>query len=447
MIQKEEASVLVIEDQEEIQLSAKFLLRKLFPVIDVCNLPSIGFEKLTQRPYDVILLDMNFSRGKTEGEEGLYWLKKLMQSRPETVIVLMTAFGDVELAIKSIKDGAFDFILKPWNNTKFCDTLSEALRYSMAKKKLKEEIPQSNECVGSSIAWKDVLHKARRVSETDVHVLITGESGSGKEAVANFIHRHSQRNQSPLIMVDLSSIPASQMEIELFGNTRATLKEISSEHVGFLEKVLEGTLVIHEMGLLSPELQLKLLTVIREKQFRPIGSDKDRSFNARIIATGNSNLVNMVAKGQFNKELFYKLATIEIAIPALRERGQDTIELATYFLKNFREKYQRGDLQYSETAISAIAKYRWPGNVRELKQAVERAVILASDRELEPDDLIVAESGGGTDSEEHLMSLEEVEMSMIKKALTKHGGVISHAANELGLTRASLYRRLEKYGL
>ena len=447
MIQKEEASVLVIEDQEEIQLSAKFLLRKLFPVIDVCNLPSIGFEKLTQRPYDVILLDMNFSRGKTEGEEGLYWLKKLMQSRPETVIVLMTAFGDVELAIKSIKDGAFDFILKPWNNTKFCDTLSEALRYSMARKKLKEEIPQPNECVGSSIAWKDVMHKARRVSETDVHVLITGESGSGKETVANFIHQLSQRNQAPLMMVDLSAIPANQMEIELFGNARGVLKEGNSEHVGYLEKVLEGTLVIHEIGLLSPELQLKLLNATREKQFRPTGADGDRSFKARIIATGNSNLVNMVAKGQFNKELFYALATIEIAIPALRERGQDTIELATYFLRNFREKYQRGDLQYSETAISAIAKYRWPGNVRELKQAVERAVILASDRELEPDDLIVAESGGGTDSEEHLMSLEEVEMSMIKKALTKHGGVISHAANELGLTRASLYRRLEKYGL
>ncbi|MFM9984747.1 MAG: sigma-54-dependent transcriptional regulator [Flavobacteriales bacterium] len=447
MTPKEEASVLVIEDQEEIQLSAKFLLRKLFPVIDVCNMPSIGLEKLNQRPYDVILLDMNFSRGKTEGEEGLYWLKKLMHTRPETVIVLMTAFGDVELAIKSIKDGAFDFILKPWNNAKFCDTLSEALRYSMARKKLKEEIPQSNEFVGSSIAWKEVMHKAQRVSETDVHVLITGESGSGKETVASFIHQHSQRNKAPMILVDFAAIPAGQMENELFGCTPGTLNAGNSEYVGYLERALEGTLVIHDMGLLSPELQLKLWTVIREKQFRPIGAEVDRPFKARIIATGNSSLVNTATKGQFNKELFYALATIEIAIPALRERGQDTIELAAYFLKNFREKYQRGDLQFSETAISAIAKYRWPGNVRELKQAVERAVILASDSELEPDDLIVAESGGGTDSEEHLMSLEEVEMSMIKKALTKHGGVISHAANELGLTRASLYRRLEKYGL
>lgn len=444
---KEESSVLVIEDQEEIQLSAKFLLRKLFSVIDVCNMPAIGLEKLNRHPYDVILLDMNFTRGKTEGEEGLYWLKKLMQTRPETVIVLMTAFGDVELAIKSIKNGAFDFILKPWHNTKFCDTLSEALRYSLTRKRLNEEIPQANDCIGTSAAWLEVMHKAKKVSETDVHVLLLGESGSGKKTLARFIHQHSKRNQSPLILVDLATIPAGQMEIELFGNATDANKDNGNEHVGIVEQVEDGTLIINEIGMLPSALQSRFLTMIRDKHFTPIGSETKRAFNARIIVTGNVTLSAMTSKGQFSKDLYYTLATIEIVLPSIKERGQDAVELAIYFLKTFRQKYQREELQFSETAISAIAKYRWPGNVREIKQALERAVILASDRELEPDDLIVAESGGGSNSEEHLMSLEEVEMSMIKKALTKHGGVISHAANELGLTRASLYRRLEKYGL
>lgn len=436
MLLKEEACVLVIEDQEEIQLSAKFLLRKLFSVIDVCNMPSVGLEKLNQRSYDVVLLDMNFSRGKTEGEEGLFWLKKLMQARPETVIVLMTAFGDVELAIKSIKNGAFDFILKPWNNSKFCETLSEALRYSQTRKKLHQRVIASEECIGSSLAWLDVMQKAARIARTEADFMITGESGSGKKALAEFIHKQSSRRDYPILFLDLNAIPASQMLDALYGDAS-----------GVLKKVKNGTLVLHEISRLSHDLQVKLFESIKHRtrtSGRPVGG---LSLEARLMVTSNTSLSGLVSKGQFHKELSYALSTVEIALPPLRERGQDQVELATYFLKQFSEKYQRGDLLFSETAISAISKYRWPGNVRELRQAVERAVILASDRELEPDDLIVAEAGGGSESEEHLMSLEEVEMSMIKKALTKHGGVISHAANELGLTRASLYRRLEKYGL
>lgn len=446
MVKAEGPCVLVIEDQEEIQLSAKFLLRKLFPVIDVCNMPAIGMEKLNQREYDVILLDMNFSRGKTAGEEGLFWLKKLMQARPETVIVLMTAFGDIELAIKSIKNGAFDFILKPWNNTKFCETMSEALRYSRTRRELKNDSAPVGDCIGSSASWLDVMQKARRVATTDVAVMLLGDSGSGRRTIASFIHQSGNRSQGPLLHFDLMTIQEDQFECELFGGLESSGKSAALSG-GLLQKAHEGTLVIHDLHLLAPAAQLQLLQWIRERKVKISGNELSLDHSVRIVATSSPNLPLMVTKGQFNKELYYVLATVEIVLPSLRDRGNDQVELASFFLGVFREKYQRGDLKYSETAVSAIAKYRWPGNVRELKQAVERAVILSTDLELEPEDIIVAESGGSAETEEHLMSLEEVEMNMIKRALTKHGGVISHAANELGLTRASLYRRLEKYGL
>jgi two-component system response regulator HydG len=441
------SSILVVEDQEEIQLSAKFLLRKLFDQVDVFDHPGTASHALKVNHYDVILLDMNFSSGMTNGSEGLHWLKKFQSIKPQSVIVLMTAYAEVELAIKAIKAGAFDFIIKPWDNQRFSDIIQEAKKFGQCKTNNAQPTDALKSMIGSSHALHEVLRIAEKVAMTEANVLILGENGTGKDLLAEYIHQCSMRRDQPLIKVDLGSLTENLFESELFGHKKGAFTDAKEDKVGRIEMANSGTLFLDEIGNLNSPLQSKLLSAIQHGMINKVGSSKSVHVDFRLICATNADLNDMIAANAFRKDLYYRINTVELKLPPLRERGKDVIEIANHFIKTYCDKYNKPMKTLSDVTEQSMLRYHWPGNIRELQHAVERAVILSDGLMIQPEDLTVAHAGDADDKKEHLMNLEEIELNTIRKALTKHGGVISHAANELGLTRASLYRRLEKYGL
>lgn len=453
--------ILIIEDNIDIQLSAKLLLKKDFAQVTAFDDPANAYEHLKFSPYDVILLDMNFSRGETSGSEGFYWLKKIKQLRPQTIIIMITAFGDVELAIKAIKTGATDFVLKPWQNEKLLATVSVAYELSQsrervelleARQKLIHEGPEweNINLIGTSEAIKKVNLLIDKVAATDANVLILGENGTGKEVVAKLIHRRSKRMDEAFVKVDLGSIPESLFESELFGHKKGAFTDAREDRTGRFEAAQGGTLFLDEIGNLSLGMQSKLLTTLQSKQIIRVGSNIAVDINIRLISATNSALYQLAQENRFRKDLLYRINTVEINLPPLKHRGADILLLAQHYLDVFAKKYQKSDLKFSKTAEKALFDYSWPGNVRELQHAIERAVILADSTVLMPNDLI-PQSNALTfeaDAEKsHTFNLEELEKQMIVKALTRYDGNISRASKELGLTRAALYRRMEKYGI
>jgi len=446
MSREKTSKVIVIEDQKEIQLSARFLLRNLFDKIEIFDHPQKAINSLNEEEFDVILLDMNFSRGMHSGEEGIEWMKKIHHYKPESVVVLMTAFADVELAIRSIKNGAFDFIMKPWENDKFITTIQAARRYSLIRKNAK---PETNESViiGKSVAIRDAMRIADKVAMTDASVLLLGENGTGKDMMAERIHKCSLRRDKNLVKVDLGSISENLFESEMFGYVKGAFTDAKENKAGWFEQANGGTLFLDEIGNLNINLQAKLLSAIQTSSITKVGSTKKINLDIRLICATNADLSSMVNAGTFRKDLYYRINTVSIQLPQLIKRGDDIIDLAKHFLDHYASKYKRGELKLSELAVQSIINYNWPGNIRELQHSIERAVILSDGKEILPEDLIVEQPGTSDQMSGHLMNLEELEMQTIRKALMKHSGVIAHAAQELGLTRASLYRRLEKYGL
>lgn len=441
------SSIIVIEDQKEIQLSAKFLLRKNFNRVDVFDHPETAMQTLLENTPDVVLLDMNFSRGMHQGQEGLHWLKRIITLQPHAVVVLMTAYADVELAIRSIKNGAFDFIIKPWENQKFQQTIMNAYQYSLIRNKNIYPDIEEKKIIGNAVALREALRIADKVSVTDAGVLILGENGTGKDLIAERIHKHSLRKDKPFIKVDLGSITENLFESEMFGHVKGAFTDAKEEKTGWFEQANGGTLFLDEIGNLTLPLQAKLLSAIQTSTITKVGSTKKIELDTRVISATNAELHALSQKGEFRKDLLYRLNTVTIHLPSLRDRGRDVLDLAEHFLMHYSLKYKRSQIRLAQDTITAILNYDWPGNIRELQHSIERAVILCDGHEILPEDITVAKSGGTDPSNEHLMNLEEIEMNTIRKALTKHGGVITHAAHELGLTRASLYRRLEKYGL
>lgn len=438
---------MVVEDQEEIQLSAKFLLRRIFDQVDVFDHPGTAAHALKANQYDVILLDMNFSSGMTNGAEGLHWLKKFQAIKPDAVIVLMTAYAEVELAIKAIKSGAFDFIIKPWDNQRFNDIILEAKKFGQCKSNILKDSDASKKMIGSSHAMHEVLRIAEKVALTEANVLILGENGTGKDLLAEYIQQFSMRRDKPFIKVDLGTITENLFESELFGHKKGAFTDAKEDKTGRIELANGGTLFLDEIGNLNLPLQSKLLSAIQNNTVNKVGSSKSIHVDLRLICATNADLNNMIAANTFRKDLYYRINTVELCLPPLRERGRDSIEIANHFISTYCHKYNKNLKSLSEETEQSILRYHWPGNIRELQHSIERAVILSEGNTIHPEDLTVAQAGGYNDTKEHLMNLEEIELNTIRKALTKHGGVISHAANELGLTRASLYRRLEKYGL
>lgn len=451
--------ILIVDDNEDVLLAAKLLLKNHFPTVHTESDPNVLPNLLSNESYDVILLDMNFTQDMTSGQEGFHWLNEILKIDPNAVVILITSFGDVDTAVKAIKEGATDFVLKPWQNEKFIATLSSALKLSESRKEvsyLRSRQQQLNsdldlkyhDLIGKSQNMQMVFSMIDKVGKTDANVLITGENGTGKELVARALHRQSSRKDEVFISVDLGSISHSLFESELFGYVKGAFTDAKEDRAGRFELASKGTLFLDEISNIPIELQAKLLTAIQSRKISRVGSGKSIDVDIRLICATNSNLEKLVRDGKFRQDLLYRIKTVEIEIPPLCEREEDIQLLAEHFLSQFSRKYNKPGIRFCQPVLKKLMGYHWPGNVRELQHSIERAVILSEDSALQTSDFALGTvDTDQTDLQFTNMNLEEIERITIRKALEKNEGNISKAAQELGLTRTSLYRRMEKYHL
>ena len=453
----EGGKILMIDDDEDVLLAAKMLLKKYsYHVIIEKNPNKIPF-LLNNDTYDVILLDMNFSKDTTSGKEGFEWLRQIKEKDASAVVIMITAFGDVEMAVRALKEGATDFVLKPWQNEKLIATISTAIRLKKsynevdklrkAKEMLEEQISQPfRDIIGNSPAIKDVFSLIDKVAKTDANILILGENGTGKELIARAIHQKSMRKDNSFVSVDMGAITETLFESELFGHKKGAFTDAREDRPGRFELAHGGTLFLDEIGNLSLSLQSKLLSALQSRQVTRVGSNHAMEVDIRLICATNMNLHQMVKDGKFRQDLLYRINTVEITIPPLCERGDDIPMLANHFLNYYSKKYRKDVLSISQEALTKLKKYAWPGNVRELQHAIERALIMADSPTLQESDFLFSRKGNDSINSDTL-NLDEVEKAAVAKAIQLHNGNISKAAEELGLTRASLYRRMEKYGI
>ncbi len=451
--------VLAVDDNEDILFSLKLLLKHHVELIETTTNPSDIPDLLKSGDYDVILLDMNFTKDAISGQEGFDWLKKIHEIDPQAVVLFITAYGDAEKAVRAIKAGATDFVLKPWQNEKLIATVSssvelrrsrvEASGLRMKQKEISKVLDQPfHDFIGESLEMKKVFSTISKVARTDANVLVLGENGTGKELVARALYRNSPRKDEVFISVDLGSISETLFESELFGHEKGAFTDAIKEKAGRFEIASGGTLFLDEIGNLSLPLQAKLLTVIERKQVVRVGSNKPIPVDIRLICATNTEIHDMVAEDKFRQDLLYRINTVEIHLPPLRERSGDLPLLANHFLKTYSKKYKKSISGISQGAMKKLEQYHWPGNVRELQHAVERAVIMSESNTLLADDFMLSSTRKKSDELElESYNLEEIEKNVILKVMKQNQGNISQAASELGLTRTSLYRRMEKYGL
>lgn len=455
---KSSGRILLVDDDEFVLLSVKLLLEPHFASVKTTNNPERIPALFEQEQFDVVVLDMNFRHGDTTGNQGLFWLRKILSLHADTQIILLTAYGDIQLAVDSIKEGALDFIVKPWQNEKLLTTVKTANVVSQEKKNVKLLKSQQKSLVsalrqpyepliGHSAALNAIRKTIDKVAPTEAEVLILGQNGTGKEVIAREIHARSKRADEIFMAVDVGSLNESLFESELFGHRKGAFTDAKEDRIGRFEAAAGGTLLLDEIGNLSLPLQAKLLTVLQHKKVTRLGTHEPIALDVRIICATNCNLHAMVKEGKFREDLLYRINTVEMTVPPLHDRAEDIPLIATHFLKKFSAKYQKPYLKLSEAALAQLQGYRWPGNIRELQHAVERAVIMCEGEELLPDDFgRDPHSVQGEFSFERL-NLEQLEAWAIRKAIAKHHGNISHAAEELGLSRGALYRRIETYGI
>ena len=453
--------ILIVDDNEDLLRAARMFLKRHFQQVDIEKNPESIPSLLNNEQYDVILLDMNFTKDVSSGHEGFLWLENILDIDPSAVVVLITAYGDVQMAVKAIKEGATDFVLKPWENEKLLATIFSAMRLretklEVASLKSKQQLLSADadnkfqDIIGNSMPMHQVFKTIERVASTDANVLILGENGTGKEVIARSIHRNSLRAQEAFIGVDMGAISETLFESELFGHMKGSFTDAKEDRPGRFEVAHKGTLFLDEIGNLSLPLQAKLLSVLQSRKVTRVGSNKAKDVDIRLISATNMPILDMVADNKFRQDLLYRINTIEIQIPPLRDRLDDIPLLANHFLNLYDRKYQKNVRTISEAAMKVLQKYNWPGNVRELQHAIERAVIMCNSQVLNPEDFFFNTGSVRTEDANVTLEdyhLEEVEKILIRKVLKKHDGNITQAANELGLTRSSLYRRLEKYGL
>lgn len=450
-------NVLIVDDDEFVLLSIKILLEPHFIQVRTVNNPERLPALLDRDQIDVVILDMNFRNGDTTGNQGMFWLKKIVSIAPDTQVILMTAFADISVAVESIKEGALDFVVKPWQNEKLLSTVKTANVVSQEKRKVRQLKSQQRSIVSAMnhyepvIGTSEVIEGIRRtidkVAPTEAEVLILGQNGTGKEVIAREIHRKSKRSDGIFMSVDVGSLSETLFESELFGHRKGAFTDAREDRIGRFEAAAGGTIFLDEIGNLSLGLQAKLLTVLQHKRIVRLGTNQEVSLDVRILAATNRDLGKMVAEGSFRQDLLYRLNTVEIIVPSLFERIDDIPMIAEHFLSRFGTKYQKKNLRFSNDAIAALRKYHWPGNVRELQHALERAVIMSDRDELSEKDLGLFGKEQSPDFTFDVLNLEKLEAWAIRKAIAKHGGNISHAAAELGLSRGALYRRMELYGL
>ncbi|HPF92499.1 MAG TPA: sigma-54 dependent transcriptional regulator [Tenuifilaceae bacterium] len=453
--------ILVVDDNEDILFALKLLLKPHVEQVQTTSSPQDIPDLLGKNDFDVILLDMNFTKDAISGQEGFDWLAKIIEIDPTAIVVFITAYGDAEKAVKAIKAGATDFILKPWQNEKLIATVSSAVKLKKSQREvstLKEKQKEISsvidsrfhDFVGNSEAMLEVFNTIQKVAKTDANVLILGENGTGKELVARALHRDSPRSEEVFISVDLGSIAETLFESELFGHERGAFTDAKKDKPGRFEIASSGTLFLDEIGNLSLPLQAKLLTVIERREVIRVGATKPKPIDVRLICATNNNIHQMVSEGTFRQDLLYRVNTVEIHLPPLRERYGDIPLLAKHFLGVYAKKYKKAIKGISNEAIKKLEGYRWPGNVRELQHAIERAIIMSDSEILQPSDFFLSankQSGPGDGIDFETFNLDEIEKSVIIKVLKQFQGNITQAANELGITRTSLYRRMEKYDL
>ncbi|EDM38543.1 putative two-component response regulator transcriptional regulatory protein [Pedobacter sp. BAL39] len=454
-----DATVLVIDDDDDILLSARLFLKQQFSQVITCKSPRELNVLLSHNDVDIILLDMNYQKGASDGREGLYWLEHILSIDKDYVVILMTAYGNVELAVQAIKKGATDFILKPWENEKLFATVSAASRLRQSTKKVKklekihsslqnDQARQFEHIVGNSTAIKQLQHTLVKVAPTDANVLILGENGTGKQVFAYELHKHSQRRNHIFMHVDLGSLNENLFESELFGYAKGAFTDAKDDKPGRFELADGGTIFLDEIGNLSSAMQAKLLTVLQNRTVTRLGESKERKIDVRLITATNMPLHEMITKGTFRQDLLFRINTVELLLPSLAQRGDDILLLASHFLSTFGTKYHKPLYRFNTKAEAMLLGYHWPGNVRELQHVIERAVIMTDGSEIIPEDLQLSPQKFGSNSAMPTeMGLEEMEKMMVQKAIDKHKGNISRAALELGLTRAALYRRIEKFDL
>lgn len=452
-------SVLVVDDNEDVLFAVKLLLEQHVAQVTAEPDPNRVPGLLEKNQFDIILLDMNFTRDVTSGREGFELLEHILAGDPEAVVIMITAYADVDMAVKAIKAGATDFVVKPWQNEKLLATVSAALALSRSRKemmsarsrelRLRSDLDKPyRDFVGESPGIREVRTIIGKVAKTDASVLITGESGTGKELVARAIHRHSKRADKAFISVDVASISGTLFESELFGHVKGAFTDAREDRPGRFELADRGTLLLDEIGNLPLDLQPKLLTVLQSRKVTRVGSNRSIGVDVRTISATNMSLVQLIESGEFREDLLYRINTVEIPIPPLRDRSGDIPLLANHFLEMYARKYRKSLGRPSAAVLQKLSSYHWPGNVRELQHAMERAVIMCSTTFLKPEDFSFSpraplRDSSGTDT----FNLEALEEMTVRKAMAAFGGNVSKVARELGISRPALYRRLVRYGL
>ncbi len=452
-----EARILVVDDNRNVLTALDLLLSREFTGVKCISKPGQILSELQADSYSAVLLDMNYVAGQHTGNEGLFWLRELMKTDPDLSVVMITAFGDIELAVTALKEGAVDFVLKPWDNQKLLATMLTAVRLTHSRRKvkslqkdkasLKAELKgKPKRMIGRSAAMRRVYEMVEKVASTPANVLISGENGTGKELIAREIHERSDRSAEIMVSVDLGAVPDTLFESELFGHVKGAYTDAHTDRIGKIETAHRGTLFFDEIGNLALTLQAKLLSVLQNRTITRLGSTEIVPVDIRLVCASNMNLEAMVEEGRFRMDLLYRINTIRVELPPLRERDEDVLLLAAYFLHNFTMRYNKPGLKMDGKAEAALKKWSWPGNVRELQHSMERAVILTEGKIIGEDSFQFS-TAASTSTSSFDGSLDEVEARLIRYSIKKYGGNMSAVALQLGISRQTLYNKIKKYGL
>ena len=450
--------LLIVDDHKQVLKALIQLLEPEFESTTGISNPNQIISCINKEEYDVILLDMNFSAGVNTGNEGIYWLNRILKSDPLAAVVMITAYSDVNLAVRAIKEGATDFVVKPWDNNKLITSLQAAFKLRQSKienKKLRDRqkqinkgiINQSDPLIGKSQTIENVLQIIKKVARTDANVLVIGENGTGKELIVKEIHNNSRRADEAFISIDIGTITETLFESEMFGHIKGAFTDAKEDKTGWFETASGGTLFLDEIGNLSLTMQSKLLTAIQNRVIYKVGSKTAIPFDIRLICATNKNLEEMVSNDLFREDLYYRINTIVIEIPPLRDRGEDIVLLAEHFLKEYAAKYEKFSLKFNSKTLDKLMKYNWPGNVRELRHTIEKAVILCESDILTPEDFIISHSSQQTSLRQKPPTFAEIEKQALQSALNNNNGSVLKASKELDIARQTMYNKMQKYNL
>ena len=440
-------TILIVDDNKGVLSAVHLLLKNSFDRIITLSSPITLPSVLRQENPDVVLLDMNFTDALNTGNEGLYWLHEIKKMHPALPVVLFTAYGDINLAVRGIKEGATDFVVKPWDNAKLIETLLNACNQAAKRNRKKEERTHSAMYWGASAPMRELRAMVEKIAETDANVLITGENGTGKEMLAREIHALSKRFRREMVTVDMGAVTETLFESELFGHKKGAFTDAHADRAGKFEAANGGTIFLDEIGNLPYHLQAKLLTVLQSRSVVRVGTNEPIPVDVRLICATNANLDERVMQGKFREDLLYRVNTIHLEIPPLRERKEDIVPLAELFIERFAKQYDKGPLTLSEDARQKLREHPWYGNIRELEHAIEKAVIISDGRTICSASFHFPKKSLAPAQESVMETLEDMELVMIRKAIDKHGGNLSAVAAQLGITRQTLYNKMKKYGL